>query len=298
MKIDLSGKTALVSASTAGIGFAIATGLASSGAKTIVNGRTQEAVDRAIAKIRAEAPEAKVHGVAGDLGSRAGVDAFVKAVPSTDILVNNLGFFGPGDLFSTDDEEWERYFQINVMSGVRLTRHYLRSMMERKWGRVVFLSSESGLNIPPDMLAYSFSKTAQLGIARGIAKFAAGSGVTVNSVLPGPTLSDGVREMLADAAKSEGKTIEKKLNEFVLATRGSSIIQRAASTEEVANMVVYACSTQASATTGAALRVTAVSWTRSRDGGPDRQICFALLSNWLLYRCMSDALKQSICMPS
>lgn len=255
MKIDLSGKTALVSASTAGIGLAIATGLARSGAETIVNGRTQEAVARAIAKIREVAPEASVRGVAGDLGSRAGVDAFVKAVPGTDILVNNLGFFGPGDLFSTDDEEWERYFQINVMSGVRLTRHYLRDMMERKWGRVVFLSSESGLNIPPDMLAYSFSKTAQLGIARGIAKLAAGSGVTVNSVLPGPTLSDGVREMLADAAKSAGKTIEQTLNEFVLSTRGSSIIQRAASTEEVANMVVYVCSTQASATTGAALRV-------------------------------------------
>ncbi|MGF6771863.1 NAD(P)-dependent dehydrogenase (short-subunit alcohol dehydrogenase family) [Paraburkholderia sp. GAS199] len=255
MKIDLSGKSALVSASSAGIGLAIAKGLAEAGAETIVNGRTQEAVDRAIATIRETVPEAKVRGVAGDLGSRAGVDAFLKSVPATDILVNNLGFFGPGDIFSTEDEEWERYFQINVMSGVRLTRAYLKGMMEKKWGRVVFLSSESGLNIPPDMLAYAFSKTAQLGISRGIAKFAAGSGVTVNSVLPGPTLSDGVRAMLADAAKSEGKTIEQKLNEFVLATRGSSIIQRAASTEEVANMVVYVCSTQASATTGAALRV-------------------------------------------
>lgn len=255
MNIDLSGKTALVSASSAGIGLAIATALAGTGAETIVNGRSKEAVDRAIGKIRETTPNAKLQGVVGDLGTRAGVDQFVKTVPSTDILVNNLGVFGPGDLFSSSDEDWERYFQINVMSGVRLTRAYLQGMMDRKWGRVVFLSSESGLNIPPDMLAYGFSKTAQLSIARGIAKFAAGTGVTVNSVLPGPTLSDGALEMVAEAAKKEGKTPEQKLNEFVLATRSSSIIRRAASTEEVANMVVYACSMQASATTGAALRV-------------------------------------------
>jgi NAD(P)-dependent dehydrogenase (short-subunit alcohol dehydrogenase family) len=255
VNIDLSGKSALVSASTAGIGLAIAKGLAAAGAETVVNGRTQEAVDRAIRTIWDTVPDAKLRGVAGDLGSREGIERFVDVVPSTDILVNNLGFFGPGDLFSTADEEWERYFQINVMSGVRLTRAYLQGMMDRKWGRVVFLSSESGLNIPPDMLAYSFSKTAQLGIARGIAKFAAGSGVTVNSVLPGPTLSDGVRVMLAEQAQIEGKSVEQTLNEFVLSTRGSSIIRRAASTEEVANMVVYACSMQASATTGAALRV-------------------------------------------
>jgi NAD(P)-dependent dehydrogenase (short-subunit alcohol dehydrogenase family) len=163
--------------------------------------------------------------------------------------------FGPGDIFSTADDDWERYFQVNVMSGVRLTRAYLKGMMDRKWGRVVFLSSESGLNIPPDMLAYGFSKTAQLSVARGIAKFAAGSGVTVNSVLPGPTLSDGVREMIGETAAKEHKTVEQALSEFVLAHRPSSIIQRATSTEEVANMVVYVCSPQASGTTGAALRV-------------------------------------------
>jgi NAD(P)-dependent dehydrogenase (short-subunit alcohol dehydrogenase family) len=255
VKIDLSGKTAVVSASSAGIGLAIARGLASTGAQTVVNGRTADAVDRAIAKVRAAEPDAKLLGVAADLGTRDGIDTLLKAVPQADIVVNNLGFFGPGDLFSTPDEDWERYFQVNVMSGVRLTRAYLQGMMERKWGRVVFMSSESGLNIPPDMLAYAFSKTAQLGIARGIAKFAAGTGVTVNSVLPGPTLSDGALAMVADEAKAEGKTPEQKLNEFVLATRSSSIIRRAASTEEVANMVVYACSMQASATTGAALRV-------------------------------------------
>jgi len=255
VKIDLSGKTAVVSASTAGIGLAIATGLAAAGAETVINGRKQDAVDRAIASIREDVPDARLRGFASDLGAREGCDALVRAIPSADILVNNLGFFGPGDIFGTEDEEWERYFQINVMSGVRLTRAYLRGMMERKWGRVVFISSESGLNIPGDMLAYGFSKTSQLSIARGVAKFAAGTGVTVNAVLPGPTLSDGIREMLSETAKANGKSVERTLDDFVLATRGSSIIRRATSTEEVANMVVYACSMQASATTGAALRV-------------------------------------------
>ncbi len=255
MNIDLSGKTAIVSASTAGIGLAIATGIAASGAETIVNGRKQEAVDRAIETIRMTAPHAKLRGFAGDLGSREGCDALAKAVPQADILVNNLGIFGPGDIFTTEDDDWERYFQVNVMSGVRLTRSYLKGMMERKWGRVVFISSESALNIPADMLAYGFSKTAQLSIARGIAKYAAGSGVTVNSVLPGPTLSDGFRSMVEDTAKKQGKTVEQVATEFVREHRSSSIIQRAASTEEIANMVVYVCSPQASATTGAALRV-------------------------------------------
>lgn len=255
MNIDLSGKTAIVSASTAGIGRAIATGLAESGAETVINGRTQESVDRAIETIRKAVPQAKLRAFAGDLGTQAGADALAKAVPSADILVNNLGVFGPGDIFSTEDSDWERYFQYNVMSGVRLTRQYLKGMVDRRWGRVVFISSESGLNIPPDMLAYGFSKTAQLSIARGIAKTVAGSGVTVNSVLPGPTLSDGLRAMVADTAKKEGKSVEQVANEFVLAHRGSTLLKRVATTEEVANMVVYVCSPQASATTGAALRV-------------------------------------------
>nr|WP_218901525.1 SDR family oxidoreductase [Paraburkholderia bryophila] len=255
VNIDLTGKTAIVSASTAGIGLAIATGIAAAGARTVVNGRKQDAVDSAIEAILKTAPHAQLQGFAGDLSSQAGCDALTKAVPQADILVNNLGVFGPGDIFSTPDDDWARYFEVNVMSGVRLTRHYLKGMMERKWGRVVFISSESGLNIPPDMLAYGFSKTAQLSIARGIAKQAAGSGVTVNSVLPGPTLSDGFRSMVEDTAREQGKTVEQVATEFVRAHRSSSIIQRAASTEEVANMVVYVCSPQASATTGAALRV-------------------------------------------
>jgi NAD(P)-dependent dehydrogenase (short-subunit alcohol dehydrogenase family) len=255
MNIDLSGKTAVISGSTAGIGLAIAMGIAASGADTVINGRSQRAVDDALETIRASASGAKVRGIAADLGTRIGCDAFLKSVPSADILVNNLGVYGPSDIFVTGDDEWERYFQINVMSGVRLTRAYLKEMMDRRWGRVVFVSSESALNIPADMLAYGFSKTAQLSIARGIAKFAAASGVTVNSVLPGPTMTDGVREMLKETAQKENKSIEQAMDEFVTSTRGTTIIRRAATPDEVANMVVYICSPQASATTGAALRV-------------------------------------------
>lgn len=255
MKIDLSGKTAAVSGSTAGIGLAIATGLAAAGALTIVNGRKQDCVDNALRTIRAAVPDAALRGFAADLSYAHGCDAFNATFPDVDILVNNLGVFGPGDIFSTPDEDWHRYFEANIMSGVRLTRSYLKGMMERRWGRVVFISSESALNIPPDMLAYGFSKTGQLSIARGIAKYAAGSGVTVNSVLPGPTLSAGFRAMLEQPAREQGKSVEQAADEFVVTHRGSSILRRAATPEEVANMVVYVCSPQASATTGAALRV-------------------------------------------
>lgn len=255
MKIDLTNKTAIVTGSTVGIGFAIAKGLAEAGATVVVNGRGQAAVDKALAALKDEVPGAKVRGVAADLGTAAGCEAFVKAEPVADILVNNVGIFGPQDFFEIPDSEWTRFFEINVMSGVRLSRAYLPGMAERKWGRVVFVSSESGLNIPADMIHYGFTKTAYLSIARGLAKRMAGTGVTVNSVLPGPTLSEGVEAMLKDAAETSGRSIEDEATAFVKAHRSSSIIQRAASVEEVANMVVYTCSPQASATTGAALRV-------------------------------------------
>jgi NAD(P)-dependent dehydrogenase (short-subunit alcohol dehydrogenase family) len=255
MHIDLSGKNALVTASTAGIGLAIATGLATAGASVVINGRHADTVRQVVDKLRHHLHGASVDGVAADLSSAEGVAALVEAVPSVDILVNNAGIFGLKPFFETDDAEWERYFQTNVMSGVRLSRHYLQGMLQRNWGRVVFISSESALNVPPDMIHYGVSKTAQLSVARGLAKLAAGSGVTVNSVLPGPTLSDGFKAMFREQAEREGKSIEQVGKEFVTAHRQSSIIQRAATTEEVANMVVYVCSTQASATTGAALRV-------------------------------------------
>ncbi|QJT09474.1 SDR family NAD(P)-dependent oxidoreductase [Oceanidesulfovibrio marinus] len=254
MQIDLTGKTAIVTGSTAGIGLATATGLARAGARVIVNGRTQSAVDEALQQIRADVPGADADGFAGDLGTASGCDAMVQAHPACDILVNNLGIYQLQDFFETPDSEWERFFQINVMSGVRLARAYGQGMVNKGWGRIVFLASESALNIPADMIHYGFTKTGYMAIARGLAKRLAGTGVTVNSVLPGPTLSKGVRAMLEDQ-RSEGQTIEEAGMEFVKNARPSSIIQRPASVEEVANMIVYACSPQASATTGAALRV-------------------------------------------
>ena len=255
MHIDLTGKTAVVSGSTSGIGFAIASGLAGTGAMVVVNGRTQAAVDAAIGRIRAAQPDARLRGHAGDLGTAAGCDALFAAVPSADILVNNLGIFAQQDFFAIPDSEWTRFFEINVLSGVRLSRHYLPGMVKQGWGRVVFISSESGLNIPPDMLHYGFTKTANLSVARGLAKRVAGTGVTVNAVLPGPTMSEGVEAMLAGAAKQAGTSIAAAGVAFVKAKRPSSILQRPATVDEVANMVVYVCSMQASATTGAALRV-------------------------------------------
>ncbi len=255
MLIDLSGKSAIVTGSTRGIGFAVAKGLAESGARVIVNGRGQKAVDEAIAELKKTVPKAEVQGVAADLGTAAGCDVLVKAVPAADILVNNVGIFNPQDFFDIPDSEWQRFFEVNVLSGVRLTRAYLPGMIARKWGRVIFISSESGLNIPVEMIHYGFTKTAQISISRGIAKRAAGTGVTVNSVLPGPTLSEGVVDFLAKMSGEGGASLEETAAAFVQKHRPSSIIRRAASVEEVANMVVYLASPQASATTGAALRV-------------------------------------------
>ncbi|ACR32103.1 SDR family NAD(P)-dependent oxidoreductase [Burkholderia glumae] len=255
MQINLTGRIALVTASTGGIGYAIAAGLARAGATLILNGRSDTSVNAALATLRSSVPGVNASGIAADLSGAAGVGELTEAAPTVDILVNNAGIYGPKPFFDIDDEEWERYFQTNVMSGVRLSRHYLPRMMERDWGRVVFISSESALNIPADMIQYGFSKTAQLSIARGLAKLAAGTGVTVNSVLPGPTMSDGVKAMLKDSADRQGKTVDEVAVEFVRTQRPSSILQRPATTEEVANLVVYVCSAQASATTGAALRV-------------------------------------------
>jgi len=255
MIIDLSDKTAIVTGSTVGIGHAIALGLARAGATVVINGRKQPAVDQAIADIAAAVPGAKLQGVAADLATAEGAAALVAAIPAPDILVNNVGIFNPQDFFEVPDEEWTRFFEVNVMSGVRLSRAYAQGMAERGWGRIVFISSESGINIPVEMVHYGFTKTAQLAVARGLAKRMAGTGVTVNSVLPGPTLSEGVAEMLKDEVEKTGHSLEEAGAAFVKAHRPSSIIQRAATVEEVANMVVYACSKQASATTGAALRV-------------------------------------------
>ncbi|MGE4373320.1 MAG: SDR family NAD(P)-dependent oxidoreductase [Xanthobacter sp.] len=255
MKIDLSGKRAIVTGSTAGIGLACAKELAACGATVVLNGRSSASVERAGAAILERVPGAQLHGHVGDLGTAEGCAALVKAHPACDILVNNLGIYGPQDFFETPDEEWSHFFEVNVMSGVRLSRAYLPGMAQEGWGRVVFISSESAFNIPADMIHYGFTKTALLSISRGLAKRMAGTGVTVNAVLPGPTLSDGLAEMLAPEVEKTGKSLEEVAAEFVMAHRPSSIIRRAATVEEVAHMITYACAPQASATTGAALRV-------------------------------------------
>ena len=255
MKIDLSGKTAIVTGSTAGIGYAIAKGLAETGASVVINGRSQAAVEQAVARLMAEVASASVTGVAADVGSVDGCAALIAKVPEADILVNNVGIYGLQDFFETDDEEWTRFFETNVMSGVRLSRAYLPAMAARGWGRVLFLSSESALNMPAGMIHYGFTKTALLSVSRGLAKRMAGTGVTVNAILPGPTLTEGMAAMLKEEQQAAKQTLDQAATAFVMKHRPSSIIERAATVEEVANMVVYIASKQASATTGAALRV-------------------------------------------
>lgn len=263
MRIDLSGKVAVVSGSTAGIGYAIARGLAAAGAQVVINGRSEQTVLDAAKRLAAEVQGAAITGVAADLGTAPGAHQFASQVPSADILVNNLGIFDPRPFLDIEDEEWQRFFEVNVMSGVRLTRRYLPGMMERRWGRIVFISSESGVQIPREMVHYGMTKTAQLALSRGIAEIAAGTGVTVNAVLPGPTRSEGVADFMVKLARDQGKSIQAVEAEFIRENRPSSLIGRLAEVDEVANMVVYICSEQASATTGAALRV---------DGGVVRSI--------------------------
>jgi NAD(P)-dependent dehydrogenase (short-subunit alcohol dehydrogenase family) len=254
MIIDLKGTRAIVTGSTAGIGFAIAKGLAESGAEVIVNGRTDKRVETALAELRKSA-KVKASGIAADLGTAEGVAAFIKQAGEADIVVNNLGIFEPKPFKAITDDDWHRFFDTNVMSGIRLSRHYLPRMVEKGWGRIVFISSESGLNIPVEMIHYGMTKTAQLAISRGLAESVAGTGVTVNAVLPGPTRSEGVADFFGKMAKDAGVSQEQMEKDFIAEHRPSSVIQRLATPEEVANMVVYVCSKEASATTGAALRV-------------------------------------------
>jgi NAD(P)-dependent dehydrogenase (short-subunit alcohol dehydrogenase family) len=262
MDLGLDGKRAFISGSTRGIGFAIARGLAQEGTKVVVSGRTEAAVSAAIRRIHDETG-AVAEGIAADLGSASGVAAAVARLGAVDILVNNLGIFEMKPFLEIPDADWQRFYEVNVMSGVRLSRALLPAMVERDWGRILFISSESGLNIPPEMVHYGFTKTAQLAVSRGLAETVAGTGVTVNAVLPGPTRSEGVGEFVAEMARSQGKSTEEMEAEFIRTARPSSLLRRLAEVDEVANLVVYLCGTVSSATNGAALRV---------DGGVVRSI--------------------------
>ncbi len=250
----LAGKTALVSGSTAGIGYAIALGLAREGARVWVNGRTQVRVDAAIGNIRKEVPDATLEGVAEDLGTANGCERLVHRVPTVDVLVNNLGIFEPKPFETIPDADWLRTFEVNVMSGVRLSRAYLAGMKERNWGRIVFISSESAVHIPAEMVHYGMTKTAQVAVARGIAEGCAGTGVTVNSVLAGPTASEGVTTFVAELAKQQHVTPAEIEKEFFKNVRPTSLLKRFLHPEEVARVVTFVCSTEAVAINGAAVR--------------------------------------------
>ena len=255
MDLKLKGRLALVSGSTAGIGLAIAEALAHEGARVIVNGRSQGSVDAAVAEIKAAAGHDQVVGFAGDLSLAAAAQAVVTAHPGIEILVNNLGIFEPKPFEDIPDADWVRFFEANVLSGVRLARLYLPAMRQADWGRIIFISSESGLQIPVELIHYGMTKTAQIAIARGLAEATAGTGITVNSVLPGPTRSRGVEDFVEALASGEGKTFEAFETEFFDKVRPTSLIKRFATPEEVASLVAYVASPLASATTGAALRV-------------------------------------------
>ena len=254
MNIDLKGKTALVTGSTSGIGHAIAKGLAGAGADVVINGRTQAKVDAAVAAIAKAMPGGKLRGVAADVSTAAGCQKLIAALPDADILINNAGIFEPKGFLEIPDEDWSRFFEVNVMSGVRLSRAYLPGMLKRNWGRIVFISSESALNVPKEMIHYGMTKTAQLAVSRGLAEMTRGTAVTVNSVLPGPTMSEGVETFVKDLARQNGQSVEEAASQFVKQFRPTSLLQRFASVEEIANLVVYVASKESSATNGASLR--------------------------------------------
>ena len=262
MNLELRGKTALVSGSTKGIGLAIATGLAREGARVIVNGRSERVVAEAKQHVDQLVPDATIEGFAGDLATAPATETLLRQFPRVDILVNNLGVFEPRPFGDITDEEWRRFFEVNVLSGVRLSRGYLPGMKERNWGRIVFISSESAIHTPAEMIHYGMTKTAQLAVSRGLAESCAGTAVTVNAVLPGPTRSSGVEAFAGQL--SGGKPFAEFEEEFFKTVRPSSLLRRFATTEEVANLVTYVCSPLSAATNGAALRV---------DGGVV-QACF------------------------
>jgi NAD(P)-dependent dehydrogenase (short-subunit alcohol dehydrogenase family) len=255
MDLQLNGKTAFVSGSTAGIGLAIAEALLREGADVIINGRSQKSVDETIANIKKNTPDAKVSGIAADFGEKSQVDQLVETLPDIDILVNNVGIFEPKPFVEIPDEDWYRLFELNVMSGVRLSRKVLPKLLDKNWGRIIFISSESAVMIPEEMIHYGMTKTAQLAISRGMAEITKGTNVTVNSVLPGPTRSRGVKDFIKALSEQERLDEAEMEKKFFQEFRPTSLLHRFADVDEVANMVAYLVSPLASATNGAAIRV-------------------------------------------
>jgi NAD(P)-dependent dehydrogenase (short-subunit alcohol dehydrogenase family) len=253
MNLELIDKTALISGSTKGIGFAIASQLAGEGAYVIVNGRSASTVNSALEQVRKAVPDAKVEGFAGDLATTTAAENLLKLFPAVDILVNNLGIYEPKPFDEISDEEWRRFFEVNVLSGVRLSRAYLPGMKERNWGRIVFISSESAINTPAEMIHYGMTKTAQLAVSRGLAQYCSGTRVTVNSILPGPTHSAGVEDFVKQLGG--GQSFDAFEKEFFKSVRPSSLLKRFETPDEIARLVTFACSPLASAINGAALRV-------------------------------------------
>lgn len=254
MNLGLRGKSAVVSGSTAGIGLAIATALAAEGASVVINGRTEARVSAALQTLRTQVPGAMARGVAADLGTAQGVETFLKQIPKTDVLVNNLGIFEVRPFDEITDADWLRFFEVNVLSGVRLARHYLHGMRAKNWGRIIFISSESGVNIPVEMIHYGMTKTAQVAVARGLAESVAGTGITVNSILVGPTASEGASGFMENIARQQGITMAQVEKEFFEKVRPSSLLKRFETPEEVAGVVTFVASTQGAVINGAAVR--------------------------------------------
>lgn len=255
MDLKLSDKVAFVSGSTAGIGLAIAKRLLIEGAQVIINGRTQHGIDEVIHALKSEIPQAKVSGIAADFSKVEEVNKLIQALPEIDILINNAGIFEPKAFVDIPDEDWFRFFEVNVMSGIRLARHIFPTLLKKNWGRIIFISSESGVFIPDEMIHYGMTKTAQLAVSRGLAELTKGTNVTVNAILPGPTKSKGVGTFIEDLSKANNTSIEEVEKDFFKNMRPTSLIQRFASVEEVADTVAYYVSPLASATNGAAIRV-------------------------------------------
>ena len=263
MNLELNGKTALVTGSTAGIGFAIARILAREGASVVITGRTHDRVDSAVKRIRQEIGDTKVRGIVADLATARGCAKCIEAVPLVDVLVNNLGVYEPKPFERITDDNWHAIIETNFMSGVRLCRHYLPDMKTANWGRIIFISSESAVNIPIEMIHYGVTKTMQVALARGLAETTSGTAVTVNSILAGPTRSEGVEQFIADVARTKGTAPSDVEADFFGSVRPSSLLQRFATIDEVAALVAFVASPLSSATNGAALRV---------DGGVLRSI--------------------------